>query len=128
MDTIKYKTSNRTKNQKTGDIGEDYASKYLISQKHYEIVARNIHIGHAEIDIIARDQNITVFIEVRTRKKNALISGYYSISQHKKSVIKNACYKYIIDNNIDFYRFDVLEIAYTKNDFDINYYENVPLF
>ena len=117
----------RTDNQQIGDTGESEACKYIID-KNYQIIARNIHIGHAEIDIVAKDQDITVFIEVRTRKKNSLVGGYFSISKHKKQVMRDACYKYILENNINFYRFDVIEIAYFKQNFEVFHYENVPLF
>ena len=50
-------------NKQTGLKGEDIASEYVL-RKGYEIVERNFSNKFGEIDIIARDKNILVFIEV----------------------------------------------------------------
>ena len=49
-----------------GKEGEDIAAKYL-AEKGFEIVARNYHYSHGEIDIIAKDKQQLVFIEVKCR-------------------------------------------------------------
>ena len=46
-----------------GKTGEDIATQYLI-QKGYKIVERNFYCRQGEIDIIAKDKNELVFIEV----------------------------------------------------------------
>lgn len=61
---------NRNNPQTTniGQLGEDYATSFLISQ-NYQIIARNFHCRFGEIDVIAFDQNAKqlVFVEVKTR-------------------------------------------------------------
>lgn len=49
-----------------GKEGEDIAAKYL-KEKGFEIIARNYHYSHGEIDIIANDKNQLVFVEVKSR-------------------------------------------------------------
>lgn len=49
-----------------GRRGEELAARYLLL-RGYEIVARNHHIGHFEVDIIARRGGRLVFVEVKTR-------------------------------------------------------------
>ena len=49
-----------------GIKGENLAEEYLINQG-YTIVARNERIGHSDIDILAREENMLVFVEVRTK-------------------------------------------------------------
>lgn len=49
-----------------GREGEELASSYLKSLG-YKILERNFKRGHGEIDIIARDEDTLVFVEVKTR-------------------------------------------------------------
>ena len=50
----------------TGKIGEDLSVEYLI-QKGYKIIERNFECRQGEIDIIAKDGDILVFVEVKSR-------------------------------------------------------------
>ena len=52
-----------------GKWGEDLASDYL-EQKGYTIMERDWKSGRRDIDIIARDGNIVVFVEVKTRRSS----------------------------------------------------------
>lgn len=53
-------------NKEIGRFGEDTASKYL-EESGYTILDRNFKCKSGEIDIIARDGNYIVFVEVKTR-------------------------------------------------------------
>jgi len=94
-----------------GYSGEDLAAKYL-ELKGFEIIERNFQCRLGEMDIIAKDKEYLVFIEVKTRK--SLKYGYpvEAISKSKvKSLIKVAQtylhFKRIRDTDI---RFDVVEV------------------
>lgn len=50
-----------------GRAGEDVACSYL-QERGYRIVARNVHYGVGEVDIVAQDGETLVFVEVRTRR------------------------------------------------------------
>ena len=52
-----------------GKIGEKLAADYLLS-KGYEIVCKNYFYQKAEIDIIAKHNNMMICVEVKTRKSN----------------------------------------------------------
>lgn len=52
----------------TGKKGEELAEKFLRGQG-YEILSRNVHTEGGEIDIIARDGETVVFVEVKARSK-----------------------------------------------------------
>ena len=55
-----------TERRKTGNVGEDAAAKFL--RKHgYRILERNFAELGAEIDIIAKNREYYVFVEVKTR-------------------------------------------------------------
>jgi len=47
-------------------VGESIAVSFLTT-KHFRIITRNYRARHGEIDIVARDGNTLVFIEVKTR-------------------------------------------------------------
>jgi putative endonuclease len=52
-----------------GRLGEDLARAHL-EREGWEIVAQNWRTRRGEIDIIARDRDWLVFVEVRTRRAN----------------------------------------------------------
>jgi len=54
------------RNKILGKIGEEIATQFL-QQKGYQIIERNFQKRYAEIDIVARDGNTLVFVEVKTR-------------------------------------------------------------
>ncbi len=51
-----------------GRKGEDIAVNYLI-KSGYNIMKRNYRIGHSDIDILAKDNETLVFVEVRTKSR-----------------------------------------------------------
>lgn len=53
-------------NRKTGAIGEDIATDFL-RNKGYIILERNFSNKFGEIDIIAKDKETLVFVEVKTK-------------------------------------------------------------
>lgn len=50
----------------TGNAGENIAVNYL-EERGMTIVARNVRLGDGELDIIAKDGDTLVFVEVKTR-------------------------------------------------------------
>jgi putative endonuclease len=56
----------KTLNRKIGQIGEEYATRAL-SDKGYCILTRNFSNKFGEIDIIAKDKDVLVFVEVKTK-------------------------------------------------------------
>ena len=98
-------------NRKFGDAGEDLASRYLQKQG-YEILERNKHYSRfCEIDIIAKDKNTTVFVEVKTRKTDAFGSPLEAITQSKYANIKKGVQFYLAENKVKNYRIDVVGIT-----------------
>ncbi len=55
------------RNKATGYGGEEAAALKL-AEDGYEIIGRNVRIGHYEIDIIIRNEQRLAFVEVKTRK------------------------------------------------------------
>lgn len=55
-----------TEKRKFGNAGEDLAVEYL-TEKGYSLLGRNVQLSHHEVDIVMRDGNWLVFVEVKTR-------------------------------------------------------------
>lgn len=53
-------------NQKIGKFGEILAKNYLI-RHGYKIIDLNVKLSYQELDLVARQSGLTVFIEVKTR-------------------------------------------------------------
>lgn len=60
-----FMTFDKTKNKSTGNIGEDIAAQYL-EEKGYKILDRNVVLPYGEIDILARQKNTIIIVEVKT--------------------------------------------------------------
>lgn len=59
----------KTEKQEKGQKGEQIASEYLMGNG-YTILETNWQVGHLEVDIIASNDDMVVFVEVKTRKSN----------------------------------------------------------
>lgn len=59
----------KTEKRKFGDWGEEQASLFLM-RLGYQILARNFYAFGGELDIVARQEEVVCFIEVKTRVYN----------------------------------------------------------
>lgn len=73
-----------------GKEGEDRAAAYLTS-RGYKIEARNFRTLFGEIDIVARDKNTLVFIEVKTRSDRSYGLPEDAITARKLQRLLKAC-------------------------------------
>lgn len=102
--------------RKIGDIGEQATADFL--QRHgYAILERNYTVRGGEIDIIASKDNVTAFVEVKTRKENPLEQGEQAITPAKKKRLVAAAQRYIdeVMMNCDTFRFDVAVVTVSDN-------------
>ena len=82
------------KEKEVGNLGEDIAAQYLTSLG-YEIIERNYTVKGGEIDIIATLGEMLVFVEVKARGKNALLSPAFAVDIHKQKKILKTSQFYI---------------------------------
>lgn len=115
-------------NTKVGNQGEDLACKYLLKQG-YKILERNFRIRGGEIDIVAKDKDIIVFIEVKARHSHEYGLPVEAITPWKiKALIKSAMFylqnKGWLDKGfrIDFVGID---FANSKEDPEIELIKNI---
>ena len=77
-------------NKIIGQIGEEIALAFL-KKKGYEILGVNVRTPLGEIDVIARQKETTVFIEVKTRATSSLGPPFLSVTRLKQAhMIRNA--------------------------------------
>ena len=112
-------------NKKLGRNGEQIAVDFL-KNNGFDIVKQNFYGRFGEIDIIARDKNDFVFVEVKTRKNNLYGNPCESVSFIKQEKIKKTALEFISKENLvdKNFRFDVIEIILDKKDIKINHIEN----
>ena len=107
--------NNKIFNKVVGDKGEGLAISYLKKQK-YKILTTNFKNKIGEIDIIAKDKGILVFIEVKYRTNDYFGLPREAVTDQKQRKIKFVATSYITKNNLFDCpcRFDVVEILDNK--------------
>ena len=96
-----------------GSKGEDLACEYL-TKNGYEIIERNVHFSRfCEIDIIAKQKDTLVFVEVKTRKNNDFGAPLEAITQTKLNNIKTGVFSYLQSASHKYknFRIDVIGIT-----------------
>lgn len=118
----------RPSTKETGTKAEDLACEHL-KKRRIEILSRNFRSRFGEIDIIAKEKNCILFVEVKFRKSNTHGEPFESVTHLKQRKIIQTAQYYLMqhDNFTDFdYRFDVISIhdkrvTWLKNAFDANH-------
>lgn len=104
-----------------GEKGEELATLFL-KKKGYKILCRNYRFKKLEIDIIAKDQDDLVIVEVKTRASRYLAGPEDTVTKGKQRSIIKAANQYIIENEIDLEtRFDIVSIILNEKETDINH-------
>jgi putative endonuclease len=106
-----------------GKEGEKIARQY-IENMGYIVLETNWRYRHKEIDIICKNENYLVFVEVKTRTTDFFQKPYEAVEIKKQKLLIDAAEAFIIDY-IDFseIRFDIISIVY-KN-FEIQLIEHI---
>ena len=79
--------------------------------KHgYEVIARNFRTPYGEIDIVARQSDVFIFVEVKTRTSNTMGLPEEAITTRKREHMLAAADHYAAENHIDHWQIDVIAI------------------
>lgn len=106
-----------------GKTGEQLAREYLIT-KGYKILETNWRSGKDEIDIIARDKQQIVVVEVKTRTSNVLVEPEAAVAKEKQRMLVRGANTYVQRYNINAeVRFDILSIIISK---DTHHIKHIP--
>lgn len=109
-----------------GTQGEEIAARYL-QQQGYRIAERNVHIGRVgEIDIVAWDGDVLVFVEVKLRRSLRYGEPEAAITWKKQQALRSAAQGYCFTRSIEGVecRFDVVAIAQRGTACDIRHFAN----
>ncbi len=119
----------------TGARGERRAEAFLRHERGYAIVARNWRNPRdrrEELDLVCRDGEVLVFVEVKARDAAALVPGYFAVDRRKKAVLRRAGAAYLRSLPVPprTYRLDIVEVAFPADGGDpvVNHFANIPLF
>lgn len=120
----------------SGARAEAFAATWLEREKGFRVITRNWRNPRderEEIDLICRDRDVLVFVEVKARAEGALVPGYFAVNERKKRVLRRAAKAYLarMSPKPRTFRCDVVEIALPANrdqTFTPLHFENVPLF
>lgn len=115
-----------SKKQQIGKLGEDLATKYL-EEKNYKILTRNFHCKQGEIDIIAKERNEIIFIEVKARTNLHYGRPVEAVTKIKQKHIEKAAEYYLYKNNLanNNVRIDVIEVYIKEGKYKINHIKQV---
>ena len=99
-----------------GRRGEDLAHRYL-QKAGYAVVARNYRAGaDSEIDIVARKDDVLVFVEVKSRRTAEYGAPERAIDSSKHKNIMRGARAFTTRGGIDWsqVRFDVISVVFTE--------------
>ncbi len=126
-------------------LGERLAADWLQRERSFRVLARNWRNPRderQEIDLVCRDGDTLVFVEVKTRVADARVPGYFAIDGRKKRALTRAFKGYLaqLRRKPLTFRFDVVEVALPRAQPStvlgaspdeppaLTHFENVPLF
>lgn len=109
-----------------GKLGEDIAVEYLMNLG-YEIVDRNFSANQGEIDIIAREKDELVFIEVKSRTNYSYGKPIEAVDKRKQKHLLSTIKYYLYLNKLEseIIRIDIIEVYFSEESFNINHCKKV---
>lgn len=112
------------KHNELGELGEDLAVEEL-EKNGYEIVERNWRYKKAEIDIIARKNEVLAIVEVKTRSSNYFGDPQDFVNPKKIKMLVEAVNEYVVSKDLDVeVRFDIIAIIINQNKLTIEHLED----
>jgi putative endonuclease len=104
---------------------EQQVSRYLQKQG-LRLIEQNYHCRGGEIDLIMKEKDTLVFVEVRFRKSARFGSALESVNRQKQAKIILTAQHYIQTTapSADQFRFDVVAVKPTEASFQIEWVKN----
>lgn len=106
--------ANRRANRRQllGRTGEELAAQAL-EAAGFKIVARNFRTRLGELDLVARDGRVLVFVEVKARSGRAYGSGAEAVDWHKQQRLRRLACAFLGEElNDTAIRFDVVDVSF----------------
>jgi putative endonuclease len=117
-------TVDRSK-QILGQEGERVAEGYL-KKKGFKVVERNYRCRLGEVDLIALDKRVVVFVEVKTRTGDGFGSPLEAVESHKQRKMMRAAQYFIMEKKLHERdaRFDVVGVSWPGREPVVEHIEN----
>jgi Predicted endonuclease distantly related to archaeal Holliday junction resolvase len=96
-------------NQTVGKWGEETVAAYL-TQRGYEILTSNARTPYGEIDIIAKQGGVTIFVEVKTLTSSRNFFPEHNVTARKREHMLACAEHYAAENEIDHWQIDVVAV------------------
>ena len=118
----------------SGRRGEQAAADFLQARQGFAVVTRNWRSPRDqrdEIDLVCRDGDVLVFVEVKARAEGALVSGFQAVDERKKRALRRAVQAYLgqLTPPPRTFRLDIVEVTLSgRLPAQVMHYENAPLF
>lgn len=111
--------------RKQGAVGEELAAEFL-QKNGYLILERNYRFERGEIDLVAKDGDELVFVEVKARHSLSYGPPEDAITPAKERQVRAVAEGYLFEKHIDVQpcRFDVIAISYAQGKADIRHIKN----
>ena len=113
-----------------GTWGEELAVAFLL-RKGYDIIERDWKSGHRDLDIIAANDDMLVFVEVKTRRNRVFGEPEEAIDYRKLQNMRQAINYYVKSRRINReFRLDVITVVGTPEGGspEINHIEDIPMY
>jgi len=119
---------------RAGALGEQTAADFLRQRHGYTILTRNWRNPRdlrEELDLVCRDGDVLVFVEVKARAAGALVSGFEAVDERKKRALRRTVQAYLgqLAAPPRTFRLDIVEVTLSDRlPPQVMHYENAPLF
>ena len=111
-----------------GKKGEKLAIDFLI-KNGYQILEKNYRYLKAEVDIIAKKENVLAVVEVKTRTTDYFGDPQDFVNPKKIKLLLSAIDYYVIEKDLDIeVRFDIIAIIHKNNNTKIEHLEDAFLY
>ncbi len=100
---------------RTGRRGEAQAENFL-KKAGLKIVARNVRVGYDELDLIAKQGDTLIFVEVKTRANEDFGRPAAAVTRAKRKKLSRAAMHFLKKSKLrpPYIRFDVVEVIGDK--------------
>jgi len=115
----------QSQKQILGKEGEQIAERYLL-KKGYRLVERNYRCPVGELDLIALDRRVLVFIEVKTRSDDRFGIPFESVHRRKQQRMIKAALFFLSQHRLHHRdaRFDVIGISFVGREPVVEHIQN----
>lgn len=118
--------SNILPSKQRGNLGEESAARYLES-RGFRVLERNWRYRQWELDLVCRDGDTIVFVEVKTRRSGSMASPADAMTLKKRQKLVKAASHFLSQSDLwdEPCRFDLAAVIDTGHSMDVEHTENV---